>query len=187
MNKTIVNIIGSLMPLVFLALQPAPAWADVPEYDLKAVYLERFTRFVEWPKESSMDDANKPFVVGVIGKNPFGSRIKEIFTKLKIKKKNIDVRYVSRMEDIDGCHLLFITGKTKQKLFEIVDYTKDKPILTVSDTNGYAKKGVYINFYIENKKLRFEINQTAVMQSRLRVSYMLMQHARILNPVKRPE
>lgn len=161
-----------------------PVRADVPEYDLKALFIERFTRFVEWPAESSITDTTKPFVVGVIGKNPFGTGIEKIYSALRIQNKKITIRYISRLQEIDQCYLLFISDETHQNLSQILNYTKDKPILTISDTEGYAQKGVYINFYIEKGKLRFEINQSAVKQSKLKVSYMLMQHAKIINPAK---
>lgn len=175
------DIASFLTPLVFLVLAQNLVWAQVPEYDLKAVYLERFTRFVEWPAESDITDSTKPFTIGVIGKNPLGSIIEQIFASRKIRNKKIAVRYISKMHEIDKCHLLFISEDTRRKVSDIVAYTKDKPILTVSDTKGYAENGVLINFYIEEGRLRFEINQSAVKQSRLKVSYMLMQHARILN------
>lgn len=189
MTKINVNIIRLcfITPLVFLIFAQRLAGAEVPEYDLKALYLERFTRFVEWPVESSITDATKPFVIGVIGKNPFGSSIDQIYAALKIRNKRIVVQHISHMKEIDACHILFISENTRQKLYEIVDYTKDKPILTVGDTKGYAQKGVFINFYIEMGRLRFEINQSAVIQSRLEISYMLLQHARILNPTEAHE
>lgn len=158
--------------------------ADVPEYDLKALFIERFTRFVEWPAESNITDTTKPFIVGVIGKNPFGSSIKEIYSSLRIQDKRISVRHISRLHEIDQCYLLFISENTEQNLSDILIYTKDKPILTVSDTEGYAQKGVYINFYVEKGRLRFEINQSAVRESKLKISYMLMQHAKIINRTK---
>lgn len=171
-------------PVIFLILLQNQAYADVSEYDLKAVYLERFTRFVEWPAGSSIDDPANPFIICVVGKNEFGSRIEQISDTLKIRNKKIAVRYISHLNEIDECHLLFISGKTKQSLSDILAYTKDKPILTVSDTAGYGEQGVYINYFFENKRLRFEINQSAVQESKLKMSHMLLQRARILNPTR---
>lgn len=173
-----------ISPLIYLILSLNPAYAEISEYDLKAVFLERFTRFVEWPADSNINDPTKPFILGVVGKNQFGSRIEEISDTLRIRDKRVVVRYISQMGQIDGCHLLFISGKTRLKVTDIVNFTKDKPILMVSDTKGYANKGVYINYFFEKDKLRFEINQTAVTQSKLKMSSMLLQRARILNPIK---
>lgn len=81
-----------------------------------------------------------------------------------------------------GLSLLFVSGDLRQELFEIVDYTKDKPVLTVRDREGFEEEGIHINFYIEKEKIRFEINESAVRRSRLRMSHMLLQQAKILNP-----
>lgn len=184
MRRIKTSIIGCIALLLLHVFAKGLVWAQMEEYDLKALFLERFSRFVDWPAESGISDPSTPFVIGVIGKSSVGSRIEEIYTTLKIKKKNIVVLNISSTDEIDACHLLFISGSTEQNLLEIIAYTKDKPILTVSDTKGYAEKGVYINFYVEKGRLRFEINESAVKESRLKMSYMLMQHARIIKPVK---
>ena len=58
------------MLLGAVALLAGASAAQVPEYALKAEFLERFTRFVDWPGEH---DPRSPFVIGVYGSNPFGS------------------------------------------------------------------------------------------------------------------
>lgn len=185
--KNRVNSFILISSFLFLILSLNLAFAEISEYDLKAAFLERFTRFVEWPAGSDIDDPTKPFVIGVFGQNQLGPKIEEISDTLRIKGKRIIVRYISHMDQIVGCHLLFISGKTRKNVTDIVNFTKDKPILMVSDTKGYANKGVYINYYFEKDKLRFEINQTAVTQSKLKMSSMLLQRARILYPIKENE
>jgi hypothetical protein len=39
------------------------------EYEVKAAFLEKFTRFIEWPSEVHIEDVSRPFVIGVIGEN----------------------------------------------------------------------------------------------------------------------
>jgi hypothetical protein len=48
--------------------------AQTDEYLLKAGFLERFTRFIEWPGETNIADNTKPFVISVIGENPFDKK-----------------------------------------------------------------------------------------------------------------
>src|SRR6185295_17077931 len=50
---------------------PAPS-----EYQVKAVFLFNFTQFVDWPAQS-FADARAPFVIGVLGRDPFGSALDE--------------------------------------------------------------------------------------------------------------
>jgi hypothetical protein len=63
----------------------------------------------------------------------------------------------------------------------ILSCTGNKPILTVSDTKGFAEKGVLINFYMMGDKIKFEINEKAVHESGLVMSYRLLNLARIVH------
>jgi hypothetical protein len=153
------------------------------EYLLKSVFLERFTRFVEWPQESQMSDTTKPFILGYIGESPIQSTLHHTYSSQSIKNKPVDVRHLSRWEESADCHLLFIGKLRDEELTNVLSFTGDKPILTVADTKGYGRKGVLINFVISGDKVRFEINETAVRKSRLYVSHLLLNTAHIVHPL----
>jgi hypothetical protein len=51
---------------------------------------------------------------------------------------------------------------------------EDKPTLIVTDKNGLAKKGSCINFKLVGDKLKFEINEEAIVNSKLKVSSQLI-------------
>jgi hypothetical protein len=50
-------------------------------------------------------------------------------------------------------------------------------ILTIGDTAGFARQGVIINFYLENRKVRFEINAAAARRAGLTISSKLLKLA----------
>lgn len=154
------------------------------EYQIKAVFLEQFTRFIEWPDSSGISDSSTPFIVSVIGKNPFGSILEQTYAQQMIKNKIVKILYITSPDEINDCHLLFISSSNKTILPEILSRTRGKPILTVSDTNGFAENGVIINFYLSSSKLKFEINEQAVHESGLVMSYMLLNLAKIIKPVR---
>lgn len=161
-----------------------PCFGQEPEYQIKAVFLEHLTRFIEWPDSSGVSDTSTPFIVTVIGENPFGSILEEIYAKQKIKNKKVEIRHVSTPDDLADCHILFISSSNKNILPVILSRTMNKPILTISDTEGFAQKKVLINFYLSGNKIKFEINEKAVHESGLAMSYMLLNLARIVNPAR---
>ena len=68
-----------LRPFVILCVAfflPVSASVQQSEYMMKAVFLEHFTRFIEWPETCEVADPSYPFYVAVIGENPalFGFR-----------------------------------------------------------------------------------------------------------------
>ena len=83
--------------------------------------------------------------------------------------------------EIPECHILFISGSYKERLKEILACTRNRPILTVGDTEGFAEEGVLINFYLVGSKIKFEINEKAVQESGLVMSYRLLSLARIVD------
>ena len=152
------------------------------EYTVKAVFLERFTRFIEWPPDRKVDDISKPFVIAVIGKNPFGSKLDNIYSKRKIRDKKVKIIYISRVNQIAGSHILFIPESEKKRLQSIISYSKEKHVLTIGDSNGFAEKGVLFNFYTASNQIKFEINEKAVRGSGLSINYLLLNVARIVEP-----
>ena len=171
--------------IIFCTGIPADISCQITEYDeytVKAVFLERFTRFIEWPPDKQVDDISKPFVIAVIGKNPFGPKLNNLYSKHKIKDKRVKVIYISRVNQISGSHILFISESEKKRLQRIVTYSKEKQVLTIGDSNGFAEKGVLFNFYIVNNQIKFEINEKAVRGSGLSINYLLLNVARVVDP-----
>ncbi|HET6899288.1 MAG TPA: YfiR family protein, partial [Vicinamibacteria bacterium] len=62
-----------LLPAAFARAQTEPPPASSPtEYEVKAAFLYNFARFVEWPPDT-FHDGETPFVIAVLGHDPFGS------------------------------------------------------------------------------------------------------------------
>jgi hypothetical protein len=154
------------------------------EYVMKAVFFEKITRFVEWPEESNMNDHSKPFVIKVFGENPFGDILENIYSYQTINNKKVTIEYINSVKEISGAHLLFIGESQKDNINEIIDYVKNKPVLTFGETRGFAKNGVHVNFYLNNNKIALEINETQVKKSGLYMSFRLLNQARIVDPYK---
>jgi len=174
-----------LMILCIGFLIPMSSVAQQSEYTIKAVFLEHFTRFIEWPESSNIADTSSPFFIAIIGENPFGSILDQIYTEQKIRNKKVEILYITTPDEITDCHILFISSSNKEILTEILSRTRNKPILTVSDTNGFAENGVLINFFLTGDKIKFEINEKAAHESGLVMSYKLLNLARIVNQGKK--
>jgi len=164
------------------------------EYQIKAAFLHKFIKFVDWPKEK-MYDVNKPIVVGILGKDPFGDAI-EIIMGEQVKDKKLVVRWFESFEDsknsngkdkpsvhkkikaIRKCHLLFFCYSEKKYREEIMKSLKGSHVLTVGDMNGFLESGGVINLIIEDKKVRFEINISAAKRAGLKIRSQLLKLAR---------
>ena len=77
----------------------------------------------------------------------------------EIRNKNVTIQYLTKIDDSINCDVLFVSESYKDDLNDVLLYTKGKPILTIGDTEGFAKEGLIINFYLSEQKIRFEINE----------------------------
>ena len=139
----------------------------------KAVFIYHFTKYIHWFN----DDSTKPFYIVVLGDGEIYQPLREIAKKKEVNQREIVVTQIRQIDSLKDCHILFIPDSEKKIIPEVVNLTRNKNILTVSDTEGLAKKGVAINFVIREDKVRFEINSTALSDLNLRVSSQLLKLA----------
>ena len=157
------------------------------EYEVKAIFLERFSRFVTWPEDSRLNKPGSRFVLCLIGSNPFGTRLHALYGPQPIKERRVRLLFfhtVPTEKPLSSCHLLFISASEHRRLTNILQHVRYRPILTVGSTDGYAEQGVHINMYVVENKIRFEINESAVRRSGLKMSYHLLKTAKIVSPIE---
>lgn len=177
LRPALITALGLLGPTAF-----SPCAGQTPEYEVKAVILERLTDFVEWPEASTVHDPATPFVVGVFGENPFGTLLHEQWADARIWGNPVSVRQVSEPAELTSCHLLFIGDVDEETLANVLSLTQHRAILTVSDRDGFAERGVLVNLELADDRVQLVVNAAAVGESGLRVSHLLMGMARIVNP-----
>ncbi|HVY70275.1 MAG TPA: YfiR family protein [Verrucomicrobiae bacterium] len=148
--------------------------AEISEYALKAEFLCNFPDFTTWP-ETAFATAESPIVIGILGTDPFGSVLDQTVVRKTINGRHLVVR---RLKDLSGareCHVLFIAESEMRKLPEILNSLGSSPILTVGDSEGFARRGGMINLRLEGRKIRFEINLKATEQTNLRLRSQLIK------------
>lgn len=159
------------------------AQATSREYQIKAAFLFNFMQFVEWPP-TVFTNADDPFRIGVLGQNPFDAALEETVQGETISNHKIIVEHATQVEDLKNCQLIFISKSEKKHVTEILSALEDKPVLTVSEIEGFAQHGGGINFYLEGNKVRFEVNPDAARHDGLKVSSQLLSLGKIIQTAK---
>ena len=149
------------------------------EYDVKAVFLYNFASFVEWP-ETAFKEEGAPFVIGVLGGDPFGQALDEVIKGERAKGRALLIKRLASVDDVPGCQILFIGASEASRLAQILRQCRGKPVLTVADAPDFAEKGGMIGFRTEGGRLRLEINLPQLRESRLTVSSKLLRVARVI-------
>lgn len=157
-------------------LVSATASAGELEDNVKGGYLYNFTKYVEWPS-LAFSGPDAPFVIGILGDDPFGPAFDEALKSETSQGRKINVRRIRRVEDAAGCHVLFVCRSEGRLLPDIIKHLKDTPVLTVGDGGRFARQGGVIEFVIVDGKVRFAINVDAEKRSKLKISSELKRVA----------
>ncbi|MCG2722708.1 MAG: YfiR family protein [Thermodesulfovibrionales bacterium] len=144
------------------------------EYRVKAAFIYNFLKFIEWPA------ANNPSLkICVIGEDHFGNDIREMLSGT-VNNRKLSVKNISDYGELKKCNLVFINHSEEDHLAELVNIAREYHIVTIGDTDGFAQQGVMINFYLQENKIRFEINNDAARRSGIRISSKLLNLAKIV-------
>jgi hypothetical protein len=178
-SRTRQCLLAALMGLCALAPVRAGDAGPSREYELKAVFLFNFAQFIQWPA-TAFESPNAPFVIGILGEDPFNGAIDEAVAGETVGGRPIQVRRFSRVEDARASHILYVDDSIRANVDRFLGTVRARPILTVSDIPGFARRGGTVGFYLDGVKLRFEINPTEAQRSGLQLSSQLLKLARIV-------
>jgi len=159
-------------------------YANELEYKVKAAFLFNFSKFIEWTTPLPQGE---PFVIGIVGVDPFGDLLEQTVRNKTINGRSLVVRRYSNVKQLGPCHILFISASERNRLGSILQAVAGTGTLTVSEIESFAALGGMINFVLENNKVRFEINPEATARSGLQVNAQLLKLARVVRERARTE
>jgi YfiR/HmsC-like len=158
---------------VMRAQSPKPT-----DYDVKAAYLYNFGRFIEWPgRVGPAQGGDGSFTVCVLGQDPFGSSLDTTLAGETIGGKSVVAKRISSPQESGNCQILFLSLTEGRRLDKIIADLDKKAVLTVSDMPQFAERGGMIQFVLDGKKVRFEVNLTAAQNAGLTLSSELLKVA----------
>jgi YfiR/HmsC-like len=147
--------------------------AGTSEYDVKAAFLFHFAQFVEWPAET-FKNANAPLTFCTMGEDPFRGRLDESVRGKFVGKRALLVLHLKDREQIGNCQVLFLSATEKKRQAEYLASASGHAVLTVGETDNFTQQGGIIGFFLENNKVRFEINVETAEKARLEISSRLL-------------
>ncbi|HJY42365.1 MAG TPA: YfiR family protein [Steroidobacteraceae bacterium] len=165
--------------IVGLMLLAGDASAALSEHRVKAVFLFNFSKFVEWPP-SAFAAADAPFVIGVFGRDPFGSDLDDVARGETVNGRPLLVRRVQTAQDAAACQILFIPQSERASLDDILAALARSNTLTVSDLDGAAQRGAMIRLITDHDKVRLRINVESARAAGLTISSKLLRSAEIV-------
>ena len=159
------------------------ASAELPrpsEYELKAAFLFNFIKFTDWPADE-LAKSDDRFIIGVVGKDPFGAILDKIIEGETVHNRAIVARRFSRMDEAaTNSHVLFISSSEDTNLPAILKILDQRSVLTVSDIDNFAQRGGIISLKKENNKIVFDINLETAKRVGITMNAQLLKLAKIV-------
>ncbi|MBN1910001.1 MAG: YfiR family protein [Pirellulales bacterium] len=150
------------------------------EYNVKAAYLYSFGRYVQWPR-GAFAGPDSPFVLGVLGEDPFAGALDRIAQTKRIQNRPIVVRRWKSLSEYESCHILFISRTVSlEEQMEVIRRLGDRPVLLAGDAPDFASRGGTLSFFVDVETVRFEINVNTVRRQRLTINAKLLKLAAIV-------
>jgi uncharacterized protein DUF4154 len=174
--RKLVRQVGMLLAL----LLGTAAGATAPdEYQVEAVFLLHFTQFVEWPAQS-LGDAHTPFVIGVLGRDPFGSSLDEAVRGESVNGRPLIIKRFADATDVRPCQILFIDRSAANDADHVIGTLAHSGTLTVSNFDVPAPADVIIRFLNEDRRIRLRINVDYARTAGLTISSKLLRPAQVV-------
>jgi hypothetical protein len=157
-------------------LIPTFLQAEEPlEYEVKAAFLLNFTKFIEWPAEAFASPGS-PVSICILGEDSFGSTLDQIVSGEAINGRKVTAQRIKRAPPPRTCQILFVS-KSEREAARILPEL-GPGVLTVGERDTFIREGGMIAFVIENRRVRFDINQIVAEKAGLKLSSKLLSVAR---------
>ncbi len=165
--------------LGFPGAQRARADGDEPAAAVKAAFIYNFAQFTGWPNSAFGAAADSPFVIGILGPDPFDHALDRAMEGKTVRGHPVQVKYITAPADLAACHLVYVPAAAEAQLDDLFRVTANRPVLVVGETDALMRAGGAIRFFAEGDRLRFEINPAVAPKCHLRFSSKLIKLARI--------
>ena len=165
-------LLAAAIPARVLAQPASPT-----EYEVKAAFLYNFGRFVTWPRQA-FEDSSAALVIGILGPDPFGETIDAMVGDKQLQGRPVRIRRFESYPGPASCHILFTTWSDPEPLRRLFMALGESPVLTVGESAEFAALGGVVRFFLEENKVRFEVNFEAAERAALTISSKMLRLAR---------
>jgi hypothetical protein len=162
----------AVLAAVLLAGLAPPVAAQVDERALKAAYLFNFIQFTQWPVPP-----DEPFRLCVLGRTPLDEQLAQLEGKQVLGGLHISVRHVGPRDSLAGCHALYLDDSQRGQVDEVLGKLGSAPVLTITDSDGLADRGLMIEIHKRDARLGFEVNLKMARKANISFSARMLKLA----------
>jgi len=152
-----------------------PAYGETRDASVKAAFLPKFARYVEWPA-AARPGPRDPIRLCVVGSDGFGQLLNQAAAHESVSGRPLEVRRMTGTEGATNCHVAFVRGATPEDTTRLLAALAAHPILTVTDAAAGQTRGM-VHFIIARGRVRFFVDEAAAAERGLVISSRLLRLA----------
>jgi hypothetical protein len=161
-------LLPALATVLLLVGDVCPAHAQVSEAAVKAAFLPKIARYVEWPSRAMA--AGGSLQLCIVGADPFGRLMDEAVVGQTVADRPVVVRRMNGGEQVAGCHVAFLRGPTALRALPSL---RGRPVLTVTDSRDGQARGM-VHFARKGERVSFHIDDVLAREAGLSISSRLL-------------
>jgi hypothetical protein len=135
----------------------------VSDLELKAAFLFNFAQFVEWPPESG------PVVIGIAANTALTAAVATTVRGRLIRGRALEARLLAAGDSTAGSHVVFIGDLSPDDASALLSRVYG-PVLTVGETTRALRDGSIVRIFMEDRRMRFQINRKQAQASGVPIS-----------------
>lgn len=171
-------VLGIVLALLAGSVAGFAQAAPQPEHRVKAAFLLKFPKYVDWPAEA-FAETNSPIVIATVGETGLGEELRELVRNKTINGRPLVFKVLAENSAAD-CHILFIPDSARRRVPAILQNLKGATVLTVGESDDFLAKGGTINLARRDHKIRLQVNLVAAKQARVKISSRLLSVADVV-------
>jgi hypothetical protein len=165
--------------LASLGFCPSASTADAGrEMRIKAAIIYKLAKFVDWP-ETSFEHAHSPLRLCLLGNTPLADALQAIAGRA-VHDHPLAVSRIGDLAAGERCHLVYVSGDQQPRLLAIFARLGDKPVLSISEIEGFAQHGGIIGLIRRGTRLSFQVNIGSAQRAGLAISTPLLELAEVI-------
>lgn len=149
------------------------------EYHVKAAYIFKFVQYVSGPMVEKPDDI---VIIGILDDKPTGRILFQALLPVNgkvINGKKIIVTHFQNLEQVESCHILFISQSSKTDVQVALRHAREMRALTIGESENFLALGGIINLIKVGGTIRYEINTQAAKATGFKIDTKLLRLATV--------
>jgi hypothetical protein len=145
----------------------------VSSQSVYAAFTLNLTRFITWP-EPAFAAKDAPLIVGTFVRDPINSELDVAVAGESVGEHPIRTVRLRSIDEVAQCHVVFVS-RSYNRIAAVLERTRGKPILTISDADGFLELGGHVRFVPQATHVRLSVSATNLKASQLEARAQLLR------------